>query len=164
MWHERNPCNRREQLAEDLFLCCVPQRKTKLGKANHAASLLDRALNRTGCLILKLTWTEGRAGLSPRPRLSYCRSMNTCSYDFAMSALCELWPVPISVTHASIGIAPPLMLYIIWYCFMHQILLEIAFASWYHCLIAIHICFLILWECASLEQPYKNRILYSLSH
>ena len=34
-----------EQLAKDLFPCCVPQRETRLiGKAYHAASLLGRAL------------------------------------------------------------------------------------------------------------------------
>ena len=66
-----------EQLAKDLYPCCVPQRETRLlGKAYRAASLLGRALKTTGCSISKLTWTEGRAGLSPRSRPSYYRSMN----------------------------------------------------------------------------------------
>ena len=61
-----------EQLAKDLFPCCVPQRETRLlRKAYRAASLLGHALKSTGCSISKLTWTEGRAGLSSRPRPSY---------------------------------------------------------------------------------------------
>ena len=81
-----------EQLVKDLFLCCVPQRETRLlGKAYHAASLLGCALKRTGCSISKLTWTEGRAGLSPRSRPSYYRSMNIpilCLYREAMHLQC----------------------------------------------------------------------------
>jgi hypothetical protein len=44
-----------------MYLCCVPQRDTRLlGKAYHAASLLGHALKRTGvnCSISKLTWTK----------------------------------------------------------------------------------------------------------
>jgi hypothetical protein len=48
-----------EQLAKGLFLCCVPQKDTRLlGKGYRAASLLGCALKRTpGSSISKLTWT-----------------------------------------------------------------------------------------------------------
>ena len=60
-----------KRLAKDLFLCCVPQRDTRLlRKAYYMASLLGHAImKRTGCSISKLTWTKGKARLSPRSTL-----------------------------------------------------------------------------------------------